>query len=64
MLGLGIMGFRFLAIAASVSVIIPEAARTPGLVGGITCLTLASAVLAFAIWAFRKGGDPPQNGSA
>jgi len=55
--GLGLMGLLFLNTATSLGV--TEAIQTNGLIAGVTCLSLSTVLLMFAVWAFWKRGDPP-----
>ena len=52
--GLGIAGVVFINSAASSSSQVVAESRTPALVGGITCLVIATGLLVLGLFMFRK----------
>lgn len=53
-IALGIAGIYFIAEAGSSSHSVTPEARTPNLVGGLTCLVLATGLLGFGVFALQK----------
>ena len=53
---LGIAGISFIGEAGSSSHAMILEARTPNLVGGITCLVLATGILGLGVFILRKRG--------
>lgn len=52
--GLAIAGIVFLNSAASSHPGVQDASRTPALVGGITCLVIATGLLMLGLFMFRQ----------
>jgi len=53
-IALGVAGIVYLGTATGNSSLIPKEARTAATISGVTCLSLATLLLLFGVFQFRK----------